>query len=147
MVDTNAQATMDFAFSHTPDLPLAPKSKTFQFIHGDVDYSWEIYYNMNVVQLMEDFPLVEIPSYLNSRGSFLLEKSLKKEIGKDLENLTQVEMVSLLLSFAQKAFEYQTDQQQFGQELIMFPDQVIHYEKSDCDDRVVFLNYLLKLMW
>lgn len=144
-VKTNAKVAIDFVFEEAPDLPLNPKSKSFQFVHGDMEYNWEIYYNMNVVNMLENFPLVELPSYFNSKGSFLLEKSLKKQIGEDLKNKTQVEVVSLLLSFTQKAFEYQTDQLQFGKEKILFPDQFIHFQQSDCDDRVVFLNYLIQL--
>ena len=59
--------------------------------------------------------------------------------------MTETEAVSLMLSFTQKAFEYQTDQLQFGIEKIMYPDEFIHFDKSDCDDRVVFMNYLIDL--
>lgn len=144
-VKTEAKAAINFVFENAPDLPLKPASKNFQFTHGEVEYSWELYYNLNVVELLEDFPLVELPSYFNSKGSFLLEKSLKKQIEAELKDKTQIEAVALLLSFTQKAFEYQTDQLQFGEEKILFPDQFIHYQKSDCDDRVVFLNYLINL--
>lgn len=144
-VNTKAVASMDFVFERAPDLPLRPDSKSLQFTHGQVSYEWEIYYNRNVVDMLETFPHVDLPSYFNSRGSYLLEQSLKKEIEKDIKDKTQVEIVSLLLSFTQKAFEYQTDQIQFGREKIFFPDQFIYYDKSDCDDRVVFFNYLLEL--
>lgn len=144
-VATQASSALDFVFEEAPDLPLSPKSKQFQFVHGGTEYSWEIYYNMNVVNLLEDFPLVELPAYFNSRGSFLLERSLKKQLSEDLKNMTETEAVSLMLSFTQKAFEYQTDQLQFGIEKIMYPDEFIHFDKSDCDDRVVFMNYLIDL--
>lgn len=143
--ETDAKAAIDFVFEEAPDLPLNPRSKRFQFVHGDIEHEWELFYNMNVVSLLDDFPHVELPSYFNSKGSFLLERSLQKQIGETIAEMTQVEAVSLLLSFTQKAFEYQTDQIQFGEERVFFPDQFIHYQMSDCDDRVVFLNYLIGL--
>ena len=144
-VDTNAEAMLDFAFKESPDLPLNPRSKQLQFTHGNVEYNWEIFYNLNVVNLLEDFPVVDLPSHFNSKGSFLLERSLQKQIGDAIAQMTEVEAISLLLSFSQKAFEYQTDQVQFGYEKIFFPDQLMHYPYSDCDDRVVFMNYLVRL--
>ena len=73
-----------------------------------------------------------------------MKKSLGKLIEKEIADFTESEKVSFLLSFVQKAFEYETDQVQFGKEMVMYPDQIFHYEKSDCDDRSVLLSFLLR---
>ncbi len=144
-VRTGASAPVDFFFLDAPDLSIDAKQKSFSFTHGEVEYHWEIYYNQHLVDFLEEFPFVDLPAYLNSKGSFLLEKSLRKAITPDLKDKSQVEIIALLLSFSQKAFDYETDQIQFGRERVFYPEQFIHFEKSDCDDRAVFFNYLISL--
>ena len=50
------------------------------------------------------------------------------------------------MSFAQKSFEYQTDQEQFGVEKYFFPEEVLHYPASDCEDRSALFAVLVKEM-
>ena len=50
----------------------------------------------------------------------------------------------MLIRFVQTAFEYQTDQDQFDREKLMNPDEILHYDKSDCDDRSIFYTYLVR---
>ncbi len=44
--------------------------------------------------------------------------------------------------FVQNAFDYQTDQEQFGREKFLFPDELFKYSASDCEDRSVLFAWL-----
>ena len=58
---------------------------------------------------------------------------------------SDIEKVNFLLEFVQKGFAYQADSRQFGRERVMFPEEVLFHQFSDCDDRVVLLSYLLRI--
>jgi hypothetical protein len=52
--------------------------------------------------------------------------------------------VNILLRFVQTAFQYKTDQDQFGREKPFFPEETIYYPFSDCEDRSVLFAYLVR---
>jgi len=61
-----------------------------------------------------------------------------------MSEMKEIEKVKFLLAFVQ-SFPYKTDSEQFGSERIFYPDEFLAYSHSDCDDRVVFLAYLLRI--
>jgi len=52
--------------------------------------------------------------------------------------------MNFVLHFVQKSFEYQIDDQQFGREKVMFAQETLYFEKSDCEDRAILFSYLIK---
>lgn len=52
--------------------------------------------------------------------------------------------VNLLLCFVQTAFSYQVDDQQFGREKFLFPEETLFYPYSDCEDRSILFAYLVR---
>ena len=49
-----------------------------------------------------------------------------------------------MIHFVQTAFEYQTDQEQFGVERPLFPDETLYYPYSDCEDRAILYSVLVR---
>lgn len=47
----------------------------------------------------------------------------------------------------QKAFKYERDQQQFGREKVMFANETLYYDKSDCEDRAILFAHLVKKLF
>jgi len=54
--------------------------------------------------------------------------------------------VRLLLHFVQTALPYATDQEQFGEEDYLYPDETLFYPASDCEDRSALLAALVRLL-
>jgi hypothetical protein len=52
-----------------------------------------------------------------------------------------------VLHFVQKSFKYETDGMQFGREKVMFAQETLFYDKSDCEDRAVLYAYLVKKLF
>jgi hypothetical protein len=48
------------------------------------------------------------------------------------------------MRFTRDAFVYETDQQNFGKEKRLSPEQTLLYDRSDCDDRAGLFFYLVK---
>ena len=56
----------------------------------------------------------------------------------------KVQLVDIILNFVQTAFQYQIDEKQFGREKYFFPEEVIGYPYSDCEDRAALFAWLVK---
>lgn len=50
----------------------------------------------------------------------------------------------MLLNFVQTAFAYRTDDEQFGYERPLFPDETLYYPYSDCEDRAILYTVLVR---
>jgi hypothetical protein len=48
--------------------------------------------------------------------------------------------------FAQTAFGYKIDEELFGREKPMFPDEVLYYKDSNCKDRAILFAYLVRTL-
>ena len=51
---------------------------------------------------------------------------------------------NILINFVQTAFQYQTDEQQFGYEKPFFVEELFYYPYSDCEDRSMLFSYLVR---
>ena len=50
----------------------------------------------------------------------------------------------IILMKLRKAFSFETDQENFGKEKRLSPEQTLLYDHSDCDDRAALFFYLVK---
>ena len=70
----------------------------------------------------------------------MLYPSLRKAIaGK-----SDYEAVEILLNFVQTSLEYMTDDEQFGYERPLFPDESLYYPYCDCEDRSILFSVLVR---
>ncbi len=70
--------------------------------------------------------------------------SLVEQLKPILTGKTKSEALNILLRFVQTAFEYKTDQQQFGKEKCLFAEETLYYPYCDCEDRSIIFAYLVK---
>jgi hypothetical protein len=61
-----------------------------------------------------------------------------------MEGMSQLDAVNFLLKLVQTSFKYKTDDDQFGIENYLFPEETLHYRYSDCEDRSVLFAWLVK---
>lgn len=120
---------------------LSQQSKTKKIKFGE-QYI-ELSYNPDVVEFYKNYPLTELSVYFNARPSTTLKSSINEAFEPLFKDKSDLQKVSEILQFVQD-LDYATDQQQFQHEKFMFPDEVLHYDKSDCEDRSVFFAYLIR---
>jgi hypothetical protein len=58
--------------------------------------------------------------------------------------MERAQRVDFLLRFVQTAFEYETDQEQFGREDYLYPEETLYHPASDCEDRSVLFAWLVR---
>ena len=102
--------------------------------------------NKNLIDFYRDYPLTELHVYSSAPFSASSMHGLLSSVTPLIEDLSSEEAVILLNNTIQNSKEYQHDLRHFGFEKHLFPEEVLYFEKSDCEDRVILLASLIKLL-
>ena len=68
---------------------------------------------------------------------------LQRRLADIMQGMTETQAVNFLLRFVQTSLQYETDEQQFGRENYLFPEETLFYPYSDCEDRAVLFAWLV----
>lgn len=126
------------------NLPENNQTKKISFDYKNKNYTIDIEYNKNIIDFYRDYPLTNLSTYFNSSISLTTKSSILKKIKPLIDDKSEEEAVNLLLALCQKGFNYKTDKEQFGKEKYFFPEEILSYQYSDCEDRAVFFSFLVK---
>ena len=109
-----------------------------------IDSSIVVESNQNYIDFLKDYPLTDLSVYFNSAASSELYFSLIPVLKYYLDSLPEDRQLNLLQAFFQYNFPYEVDDEQFGYEKSFFPDEMIAYQASDCEDRSVFYAWMVR---
>lgn len=129
-----------------PQLNQNSGRRNMQFTYRDKNYSFTIEYEKQVVDFLEKYPHTDNFIYFEGGISDVFENSIKTAFLPILTDKTEAEAVNLILRFVQTAFEYQTDDVQFGREKWLFPDETVFYPYADCEDRSILFAWMVKTL-
>ncbi|MEP3387392.1 MAG: hypothetical protein ABJO02_04335 [Reichenbachiella sp.] len=141
-----AYKTFSFRIDEPLRLPVSPAASMIKFVHNNKNYQFEITYNRNSIEYYQAIPHVELKGYLFAQLSVSAERSIYRNIYPVISDLSESEAVNFLLALVQKGFSYKIDSEQFGEERVFYPEEILHYPYSDCEDRAVFFSYLVQLL-
>ena len=122
------------------------KSRDYHFTYNKKKYTVNLKYDEEMIRFYRSIPLSDIRVYFNSVISNRTKESVKESFTPLLKDLSEEESLNLLLNFVQQGFAYKTDTYAYGKERYFFPDEVLHYPYSDCEDRSVLFAYLVKTL-
>lgn len=125
-----------------PDYGL--QEKTLDFEYKGKSYSVKASISSALVKFYKTLPQSDYSIYLQSQEQNYLKSSLLNELSPLIEGMDELEAVNFLLRFTQTAFAYATDDEQFGYEKVQLPQETLFYPYSDCEDRSIFFNFLVK---
>ncbi|MDX1618174.1 MAG: hypothetical protein R3224_05275 [Balneolaceae bacterium] len=140
----NADKKMDLNIDAAPKVTQNTINKNFQFTYGEETFEVPVRVNRNVIAFYELYPLTELDVYFGASMSPEVKSSLLKGLAPLIKGKSETEAVNMLLRFVQTAFQYQTDQQQFGKEKYLLPAETLFYPYSDCDDRTIMFATLVR---
>lgn len=101
--------------------------------------------NQNLIDFYNDYPLSSMwENYSKASMSQVLKSTLYPTLRKSIEGKTELEAANILLNFVQTAFQYATDDEQFGYERPLFPDESFYYPYCDCEDRSILFSCLVR---
>ena len=140
----DANKPLDLELSSLPNFEKNTQNKTVSFEQFGVEYKASYRYDRNLIDFMATYPQADYETYFNSPMS----KETYQDIAEDLKQYIDAKKASVginfVLNFVQKAFVYERDQTQFGREKVMFANETLFYNKSDCEDRAILFAYLVK---
>ena len=101
--------------------------------------------NQNLINFYNDYPINFNWHYYSLASlSPVIKESLYPALRKAIEGKTDLEAANILLNFVQTGFQYQTDDEQFGYERPLYPDESFFYPYCDCEDRSILFSCLVR---
>jgi hypothetical protein len=134
------------ALHKMPRTVRSPYTRSLSFRYSGGADSLTVDLDRRLIEHLDSFPQKHISSYFPPQLSVGAMSSLAtglKPLVADKDELTAVQN---LLLFVQTAFDYQTDQQQFGHERYLLAEETLFYPASDCEDRSVFFSLLVRTL-
>ena len=131
--------------SEPPALPVSKAAARHLQSSHDRQLALDISINKNLIAFYNDYPLsdhwdIYSCASLSEQTKEQLYPALRSCIaGKD-----KPAAANILLHFVQTAFEYATDDKQFGYERPLFGDETLFYPYSDCEDRAILYSILVR---
>ena len=140
-----ARNSFSYKVTRMPDFkPESYNEKEIQFSYRSKPYHFQVKLNPEVENIFKNYPGVDFESYFNIPLSHETYHSLIPILRKNIEVMSQKKGVDYLMRFTRYAFLYQTDENNFGKEKRLSPEQTLFSKYSDCDDRAALFFYLVK---
>lgn len=128
-------------------LPLLAGEGKKRTLHGQrsPEVQTTVQVSKSLVEFMNDYPR---SNDWNHYALASLSEQAKRDVYPALQQAingkNKKEAVDILLNFVQTAFEYKTDQEQFGKERPLFGDETLYYPYCDCEDRSILFSVLVR---
>lgn len=142
-----AEAKNAFSYKVTqiPDFnPQDYKDKLITFNFHKKVYNFNIKLSNDLETIFKNYPVVDFESYFNIPLSKETYGSLIPLLKRNIKGMSQIKGVDYLMRFTRNAFLYEPDEDNFGKEKRLSPEQTLFSDYSDCDDRAALFFYLVK---
>lgn len=140
-----ADRSFSYKITRMPDFqPETYMEKDIHFNYHQRSYLFKVMLNPAVESIFANYPGVDFESYFNIPLSHETYRSLIPFLKENVRGMPQKRGVDYLMRFTRYSFLYQTDEDNFGKEKRLSPEQTLYYKYSDCDDRAALFFYLVK---
>jgi hypothetical protein len=100
--------------------------------------------NPHVKNIFTNYPASDYEAHFNMPLSSDTYNSLVPALRKAVRGLNTRNGVDFLMHFTRYAFLFKPDQESFGSEKRLSPEQTLLYDYSDCEDRSALFFFLVK---
>jgi hypothetical protein len=138
-----ASRRMDMSLNKVLNTGRTEKIKNLSFKFNGTTYRIRAGYDSQTVAFLKTYPQMDIGMYFGASVNQTTGSPLLTQLKPLVSGKSEQEAVNLLLRFVQTAFKYKTDEEQFGIENYLFPEETLYYSYSDCEDRAVFFAWLV----
>jgi hypothetical protein len=140
-----AKEAFSYKVTRMPDFkPEDYYEKQIQFSYKHKTYHFNIKLNQDVETIFANYPVVDFESYFNIPLSKETYGSLIPLLKKNISGMKQKKGIDYLMRFTRYAFLYENDEENFGKEKRLSPEETLFSKYSDCDDRAALFFYLVK---
>jgi len=120
------------------------KSRNLNYKEGNSTTKIELDFDTGISAMLNYYPQIDLVHYFSAQPDETTIQSLRSQISTKLKGLTERESINYLLNLTQTGFTYAKDQQQFGEENYLLTEESLLYQANDCEDRSIFLAWLIK---
>ncbi|RLA82483.1 MAG: hypothetical protein DRG78_07080 [Epsilonproteobacteria bacterium] len=139
-----ATKAFDLSLKELPKFNRSVKSKSLHFKSRDGVFETTYNYNQNLIDFMATYPQADYDTFFNAPVDKISYTQIARDIKKHIDGMKASSALNFVLNFVQNAFIYEIDDQQFGREKVMFAQETLYFDKSDCEDRAILFSYLVK---
>lgn len=139
-----ASKALDMRLDKSLNTGRQEKFKTVAFTYNGSKYQVKVDTDDQTIAYLKTYPQLDINLYFIADVNRATAHPLLQQLKPMVQGKSEQEAVNLLLRFVQTAFPYETDEQQFGTENYLFPEETLYYPYSDCEDRSVFFAWLVR---
>lgn len=138
--------TNDFDMQVTSAVAVSDSSerRRLSFEFDAKQYEVNVIYDRGRIKFFSTYPQLSLDLYFSSAVHKLTATPLQKQLADYMQGMSEQQAVNFLLRFVQTSLKYETDEQQFGVENYLFPEETLFYPYSDCEDRAVLFAWLVK---
>ncbi len=140
----NAVKSLDFSLATLPVLANDEGYKKRNFSFLQKHYTIAYHYNKNLIAFMKTYPQVAYKVFFDAPLEAKTYSDILASVRPYLEGKKMNFGINFLLRFVQTAFKYERDREQFAKEKVMFAQETLVYDKSDCEDRATLYARLVK---
>lgn len=140
-----AKDAFSYKVTRMPDFkPEDYVEKQIAFNYKHKAYHFKVKLNTEVESIFANYPGVDFETYFNIPLSRETYQSLIPILKENLKGMSTKNGVDYLMRFTRYAFLYENDEDNFGKEKRLSPEQTLLNKYSDCDDRAALFFYLVK---
>jgi len=107
-------------------------------------YNIDVTFDRGRIKFLSNYPQLNLDLYFEAGVYHITATPLQQQLAAYMQGMSEQQAVNFLLRFVQTALQYETDEQQFGKENYLFPEETLFYPYSDCEDRAVLFAWLVK---
>lgn len=139
------ESALSLYMSSPPSLQTTDEKNMKRTLISNNQISVTVETDKNLIDFYNDYPISSQWGYYSNTSLSQETKSvLYPTLQEYIEGKSSAEAANLLLNFVQTAFEYKTDQEQFGYERPLFGDETLYYPYCDCEDRSILFSILAR---
>jgi len=120
------------------------KTRKFVFQYLNTKYEYFLTFKEGIINYYFNYPQIDIDIYSKAEFSCDDNKVTLSKLKADIKDMSEGNALNFLLHFVQQVTEYKTDDEQFGFEKPLFPEESFYYSYSDCEDRSILFSFLVK---
>lgn len=140
-----AKNAFSYKVTKMPDFNLDSYiEKDLEFNYHNNTYLFKVKLNKDIQSIFANYPTVDFETYFNIPLSRETYQSLIPILKKNVKGMNQKKGVDYLMRFTRYAFLYENDEDSFGKEKRLSPEQTLANKFSDCDDRAALFFFLVK---
>lgn len=96
------------------------------------------------IRFMQTYPQLDLEWYFKTRVNARASMPLQQQLSDYMKGMDEQTAVNFLLRFVQTSLRYKTDEDQFGRENYLLPEETLYYPYSDCEDRSILFAWLVR---